>query len=142
MRIIESCPRCGDRCDTSMASMLEEGEQICIPCAEEELLTPSIAKKKIKAVPMLAASHPIVRNRKIKSRRIRVQDLQTSPKKKLTICGTYTAIHFSHPCKPSIAACAYERYSKSVLTTEPSAVTCLNCLKILRESSNGTKHTP
>jgi len=131
-----------------MPSMLEEGGYICIPCAEEEMLTPGKARKKIKRAKAFKSEQEanrttpsLVRSRRCSPITVVPEELRVTPKRPLGVYGAYTAIHLSHPHKTSIAACAYERYSHKVLTEDVLEVTCLNCLKIIGNPKDGTTNT-
>ena len=121
-----------------MPSSLEDGNHICIPCAEEELLRPSRARKKISKLKEASNKKiSLIRNRRVYPITAVPEPLRITPKPKLSNYGGNTAIHLGHPNKRTIAACAYERYSSSVLTEDPSEVTCLNCLKIIGKPQDG-----
>ena len=130
MKMIESCPRCGNKADRTMESMLEPGQQLCLPCAEEEMLFPGKAKRKIKR----DITVPLWFSEEYKG--------EDPPERELSQPQClYLPIHLGHAVKTSMAICCYQRFKADRITSNPNKVTCLRCLKHIRKQhGRNTEH--
>lgn len=120
--MIESCPRCGVACDSTIESTLEPGQQLCVKCAEEEVFKPGKARKKIIA----GIKAPLMFTEAYRG--------EAPPPKRLHRPENYCfPVHLGHALKNSMAICSYHKFPKERITNNPNEVTCLNCLKRIQK---------
>jgi hypothetical protein len=122
----KECVRCGGDTGYLLKSLIVSTHQVCINCFEEEMIEPKKAKQRL-------------RKEKLKRLGYTQEYLGGAPpERELSVPQSlYLPRHLSHPVKPSLGMCCYQRFDKKRLTSNPNLVTCLRCLKHIRSSEDG-----